>query len=532
MLLLFAAGCAGGETDGTEALMGSTAVQTMTETEEGSSTLPSIPESSDQAEEKEQRETVTEHTAEKEYGIAAPSRSGALQVMGTTLTDQDGNPVQLRGISTHGLAWFPEYVNEDCFRQLREEWQANVVRLALYTAGNGGYCTDGDAKKLKKLIQDGVEYATENDMYVIVDWHVLSEGNPNTHLEEAKAFFAEMAERYADYNNVIYEICNEPNGGVGWQDVKTYAESVIPVIREYDTEAVILVGTPNWSQNVDQAAADPITGYDNIMYTLHFYAATHGDWLRELMKKAVSDGLPVFVSEFSICEASGDGVIDEAQADKWVEAMDALGISYVAWNLANKNEASSLIVSGCSKTAGFAESDLSTAGKWLYEVLTERAAAEGAGCSTLGGSTGSSKESSTGSSTGGSQDAAGSAGESAGNTGGSAGESAGSSLPGEVSGTEVTYTIELKNSWESGGSTFYQYDITVTNHGTTDCSTRSLQIDFSGNIAVDSGWNANYTVEGSRLFVAPVEYNSTIAAGESVKDIGLILSGGSGLCVK
>lgn len=169
---------------------------------------------------------------EKTPGIASPSRCGSLQVKGTALTDQDGNPVQLRGISTHGLAWFPGYVNEDCFRELREDWQANVIRLAMYTAENGGYCTDGDKDKLKKLVQDGVAYATENDMYVIIDWHVLSDQNPNTYIDESKNFFREMSALYADYNNVIYEICNEPNGGTGWQDIKTYAEAVIPVIRE------------------------------------------------------------------------------------------------------------------------------------------------------------------------------------------------------------------------------------------------------------------------------------------------------------
>lgn len=535
LLLLFAVGCgeaktAGGETAADAAVTGGRTEDGTESTSSGETTEQTQPAESTAPQEtvsqpQKGEETVTDDkTEETECGIATPSRCGALQVIGTTLADQDGNPVQLRGISSHGLAWFPQYVNEDCIRQLKEEWQANVFRLALYTAGSGGYCEGGDQKQLKQLVQDGVEYATKNDMYVIIDWHVLSDANPNTYLEQSKAFFAEMAEKYADYNNVIYEICNEPNGGTSWQDVKAYAESVIPVIREHNAEALILVGTPNWCQYVDQAAADPITAYDNIMYTLHFYASTHKDGLRDAMKKAVADGLPIFVSEYSICEASGDGVIDEEQANKWVEAMDALGISYVAWNLANKNEASSLISSGCSKLSGFTESDLSVSGKWLYGVLAERAAAEGGGRSMLGGSAGSGTDGGTGSSTGGST------GSTAG--GSSTGGSAGSISTGAVSGTEVTYTVELKNSWESGSKTFYQYDITVTNNGTADCSTWSLHIDFSGDIAVDSGWNANYTAEGSALSVTPVDYNSKIFAGGSLKDIGVILSGSSGLCVK
>ena len=459
---------------------------------------------------------------EKTPGIASPSRCGALQVKGTALTDQDGNPVQLRGISTHGLAWFPGYVNEDCFRELREDWQANVIRLAMYTAENGGYCTDGDKDKLKKLVQDGVAYATENDMYVIIDWHVLSDQNPNTYIDESKNFFREMSALYADYNNVIYEICNEPNGGTGWQDIKTYAEAVIPVIRENDENAVILVGTPNWSQYVDQAAADPITGYSNIMYTLHFYAATHTDWLRETMTKAVNAGLPIFVSEYGICDASGNGAIDETQADKWVDAMDALGISYVAWNLSNKSETSAIFSSSCGKTSGFMESDLSDSGKWLYHMLTEKGAAASGG--TAGGSGASDMGNAGGSGASGTGTASGSGASGTGN--------AGASATGSVSGTSLTYTVEMKNSWESEGKTFYQYDISVTNTGSSDCSTWKLDITFTGDITVQNSWSGNYSVDGSTLHVTPVDYNSTIAAGATIKDIGVIVSGKSGLAVK
>ena len=183
-----------------------------------------------------------------ESEVDAPSRCGALQVTDGRLTDAKGNPVQLRGISTHGLAWYPDYVNIDCFRQLREEWGANVIRLAMYTAENGGYCTDGDRNELKTLIAKGVKFATQADMYVIIDWHILSDGNPLTYKEEAKAFFDEMSRNYAGQVNVLYEICNEPNNGTPWSDVKRYAQEIIPIIRANDPNAVILVGTPNWCQ--------------------------------------------------------------------------------------------------------------------------------------------------------------------------------------------------------------------------------------------------------------------------------------------
>lgn len=304
-------------------------------------------------------------------GLACPSVNGALRVEGTQLVDQNGSPVQLRGVSTHGLAWFPDYVNEACFQQLHEDWQANVIRLAMYTAEYGGYCTGGDREALKKLIDDGVTFAGNQDMYAVIDWHILSDANPNLYLEDAKAFFDEMAGKYADSVHVIYEICNEPNGTTSWSEVKSYAEQVIPVIRARDEDAVILVGTPNWSQYVDQAAADPIASYENIMYTLHFYAATHTDGLRARLAGAVESGLPVFVSEYGICDAGGSGPIDQYQADLWIETLDKYGISYIAWNLSNKEETSAMLQSSCGKTSGFAQENLSESGSWVYQMLKD-----------------------------------------------------------------------------------------------------------------------------------------------------------------
>lgn len=299
-------------------------------------------------------------------GAVVTDFSGKLSVKGTNLVDKDGNTVQLHGISTHGLAWFPDYVNYESFRTLRDEFGANVIRLAMYTGENGGYCTGGDKNSLKKLIENGVSYATELDMYVIIDWHILSDNNPNTYKTEAIAFFEEMSKKYADNDHVIYEICNEPNGGTNWEDVKSYAEEVIPVIRKNDKDAVILVGTPTWSQDVDKAAANPIDD-DNLMYVLHFYAATHKDDLRNRMKAAIDGGLPIFISEFSICDASGNGGLDYDSANKWLQVINEYGLSYVGWNLSNKNESSAILKSSCSKTSGYTRDDLSDSGKWLVD---------------------------------------------------------------------------------------------------------------------------------------------------------------------
>ncbi|MDE5803767.1 MAG: cellulase family glycosylhydrolase [Lachnospiraceae bacterium] len=446
-------------------------------------------------------------------GTAYPSTAGALQVNGTQLTDENGAAVQLKGISTHGLAWFPDYVNEDCFKQFREEWNVNVIRLAMYTAEYGGYCSGGDQKALKELVQNGVAYATANDMYVIIDWHILSDNNPNTYKDKAKEFFAEMAEKYAGYNNVLYEICNEPNGGTSWKDIKSYAEEVIAVIRSYDEDGIIIVGTPNWSQFVDQAAADPITGYDNIMYSLHFYAATHKESLRNTMTAAIDAGLPIFVTEYGICDASGSGGIDEKQANQWVSTMNSYGVSYVAWNLSNKGETSAIINSSCNKVSGFTESDLSASGKWLYKMLT----GENADIASIGQNSGGSAngQGNNGNSSGGQ-----------GNNGQSGSTGTGSPAASvTLTNGDITYTAELKNSWESDGKAFYQYELTLQNTSSVSCDKWEIDVPFSEAVTLVEGWNGDYVAADKVLHITSKDYNGSIAAGSSVKDIGFIISG-------
>lgn len=306
--------------------------------------------------------------------VQAKEKLQALHVEDTVLCNEDGKTVQLRGVSTHGLSWYPQYVNDKCFQELHDKWGANVVRLAMYTEEYNGYCTGNSAnkKELKKLVKKGVKLAEKHGMYVIIDWHILSDGNPKKHKKAAKTFFKEMSDEFSDYTNVIYEICNEPNGGTDWNTIKSYAKNIIPVIRENDKDAVIIVGTPTWSQEVDKAAAAPLKE-DNIMYALHFYADTHQDSLRKTAESAIKSGLPLFVSEFGICDASGNGSINKKQADKWIKLLDKYHVSYVAWNLSNKNETSAMIKSSCQKKSGFKRSDLSASGKWVYDLLRKKA---------------------------------------------------------------------------------------------------------------------------------------------------------------
>ncbi len=510
----------------------------------------------------------TAQTGKEEKENAVPALS-PLSVEGTQLVDNEGNPVQLRGVSTHGLSWYPEYVNEACFRQLKEEWGADVVRLAMYTAESGGYCTDGNQDALKELINAGVKYATECGLYVIIDWHILSDGNPNTYVEQAKDFFAEMSANYGNYTNVLYEICNEPNGGTAWKDIKQYAEQVIEVIREQDEDGIILVGTPNWSQYVDQAAKDPIEGCENIMYTLHYYAATHTDALRQTMVTAVEGGLPIFVSEYGICDASGNGSIDENQANQWVDTLDEYQISYVAWNLSNKSESSAMLKSSCNKVSGFKAEDLSASGKWLYNMLHSADSEGNSGDFPDRGTTGkenndglgqdnsegSVQDGSTGSQEGSKgpvqSGSAGSQGDSKGPVqSGSAGSQEGSESPGQSGsagsqggsegpgqGEDTGYSdgsglsVERVNSWGQGNDSFYQYNLTFQNDTDTERSDWTITLIFDNNITLNNGWNGNYQVNGSTLSISAMDYNRIVPPGGKLEGIGFILQSGGTLTI-
>lgn len=293
---------------------------------------------------------------------------GALHVENGKLTDADGNIVQLYGMSTHGIAWFPQYINYDSFRTLRDDWNTNCIRLAMYTAEYGGYCAGGDKEQLKQLVRDGVSYATELGMYVIVDWHILSDCDPNQNKDEAIAFFREMSEAFADNDNVLYEICNEPNSGTSWDSIKSYAEEVIPVIREQKPDAVILVGTPTWSQEIDKAAASPLT-FDNVMYTLHFYAGTHKDDLRNRLETCAQNNLPVFVSEFGMCDASGNGANDFDSTTKWLDLLNKYQISFCCWNLANKDESCSVFKAASTTLSDWTDEDFNESGRWIRDYF-------------------------------------------------------------------------------------------------------------------------------------------------------------------
>ena len=302
------------------------------------------------------------------------SNHGQLKLSGTNIVDKNGKKYQLMGPSTHGIHWFPDYVNQKAFNTFKK-YGANMVRLAMYTA-EGGYC-EGNKSAILDTLYKGVDYATKEGMYVIIDWHILHDNNPNTYIKQAKSFFRTVSKKYKNNVNVIYEICNEPNGGTSWSDIKKYADTIIPIIRANSPNALIIVGTPTWSQDVDQVIGHQVKQPKNVLYAVHFYAATHKDDLRNKVKKALSKKIPVFISEFSICDASGNGGIDYTSANAWKKLINDNNLSFACWSLCNKAETSALIKSGCSKLSGWGTNDLSDAGIWFRKWLTERVKVNG-----------------------------------------------------------------------------------------------------------------------------------------------------------
>lgn len=293
---------------------------------------------------------------------------GQLRVEGSQLLNEHGDPVQLKGMSSHGLQWFSMIVNDDSLQWLRDDWGITVFRAAMYTE-QSGYIRN---PRMKDKVQEIVDAAIDLGIYVIIDWHILGDGDPNKHKEEAKEFFREMAEMYGEYPNVIYEIANEPNGDqVTWDgQIKPYAEAIIPEIRKIDPDNIIIVGTGTWSQDVDDAADNPLA-FDNTMYTVHFYAGTHGQWLRDRIDYAADKGLAVFVTEWGTSESSGNGGPYIKEAMEWLDYLDSHKISWANWSFANKDEVSAAIVPipEAGLFGGWGEEDLTESGRFVRERI-------------------------------------------------------------------------------------------------------------------------------------------------------------------
>lgn len=290
-----------------------------------------------------------------------------LSVKGTQLFDQQGNPIVLRGISSHGIAWYPEYTNY-CSLKTWKDYGANVFRVAMYVEQNDGYLEEPELNK--KLMYSAIENSLAAGLYTIVDWHVLRDEDPNRHIDEALAFFEEIAAHYGDEPGIIYEICNEPNGNTTYKDIKNYANQVIPVIRQYAPNAVILVGTPKFCTTLSEAVEDPID-YPNIMYTYHYYAGISDcKFAMKEISEALEQGLPVFISEWGLdsYEVTEEHI---TETKNFLDFLEQKQISWVNWSLCNKDEGYSLIGPDINKFYGWEQDELTDTGRFVLQYLSK-----------------------------------------------------------------------------------------------------------------------------------------------------------------
>lgn len=261
-----------------------------------------------------------------------------LHVTGTALLNADNDTVVLTGPSFGWHATWQRFYNPGAVKALKEKWGANITRAAI-GAHSSGDCVgnyDRDSTLAVNSAMTIIDAAIDNDMYVICDWHAHDNA-----LAEAKEFFNVISEKYGNTPNILYEIWNEPTE-IPWQEIKDYANELIPVIRRNAPDAVIIVGTPKWDQDVDLAAESPLE-YPNLLYSLHYYAATHKDWNREKAQKAIDAGLPLIISESGSMEHTGDGEIDYESWYQWLDFADKNNLSLLMWDIADKNESCSML---------------------------------------------------------------------------------------------------------------------------------------------------------------------------------------------
>ncbi len=328
-----------------------------------------------------------------EYGTPVENH-GRLKIVGTDICDEFGTPVQLRGMSTHGLQYYYRSYkdNETMVKALAEDWGADIIRLSMY-ANEGGYIPNNGSDNrptFKALIDQMIGYAEKYGLYAMIDWHMLSPGDPNIDADHAEEFFTYMANKHGSKKNVIFEICNEPNNmgaydddwnhdplpyKVTWSEyLKPYAERIIPVIRA-KSENLVVVGTPEYASQPNAVIGDPLDA-DNVIYTMHFYAGSHGSSYQNNVKKAIDAGIPVFVTEFGTQEASGDGENDWGSSDSWMTFMNDNNISWCNWNMSDDSRSGAVYENDMwpdDNQAAYSDpAYLKASGEWILDKIKNR----------------------------------------------------------------------------------------------------------------------------------------------------------------
>jgi endoglucanase len=303
---------------------------------------------------------------------------GAQAVRDGRIVGQHGEPVTLRGMSLFWSQWGQHYYSAETIAWLAQDWQVDVVRAAIAAEGNDSARQHFDREFAKASTV--IDAAVANGLYVVVDWHAH-----RPYPAEAEQFLTAIARKYGHLPNLLYETFNEPlRDGVEWsRDIKPYHERVIGAIRAVDPDNLVIAGSPSWSQDVDLAAADPLA-FPNLAYTLHYYAGTHRQELRDKADAARANGLALLVTEFGVVNADGNGPIALEESERWWNWAEQHGIGWMAWSIGDRNESSAALRPG-TLAAGWSEADLTEGGKLLREKLRAAAARNPACHASAGG---------------------------------------------------------------------------------------------------------------------------------------------------
>jgi len=291
-------------------------------------------------------------------GLTPVERNGQLAVVGNHLVNAKGEEVQLKGPSSMWLNWENSGYAKDMkgITQIRDAWGGSIIRAAMGVEPTGAYLTD--PARAKADVTAVIDNAIALGLYVIIDWH---DHKAHLHLDQAVAFFTEMATKYGGVPNVLYETFNEPEKLVWATEVKPYHEAVVAAIRAVDPDNIIILGTPTWSQDVGIAAGDPVVG-TNLMYTLHFYSCTHTAPIRSRADAAFVAGAAIFVTEWGATNADGgtekNPQLCLEEAATWHAWMNARKISWTAWKFDD-----------CADKTCFFQPNVPTTGPWTDAML-------------------------------------------------------------------------------------------------------------------------------------------------------------------
>jgi endoglucanase len=379
-------------------------------------------------------------------------------------------PVQLRGMSLHGIQWDHGwyFANRETLLELKEQWHIDAIRIPLYL-GQGGII---DNPSIRLSLDYLVRQAAALNLYVIIDWHVHNDaGDPNRYVNEAKRFFRKIAAQYGDQEAVIFEICNEPNG-VSWSSIKRYADQVIPIIREH-SDNVIIVGTPTWSQDVDSVVADPVDA-DHILYGFHFYAASHSlNQFKRKIDSARQNGLGIFVSEWGTTNFGGDGQPNLRESKAWLDYLARQGISWMNWNLSAENEESAALRPTAhpvpSQVGGWTDADLTKSGRFVKERLRQP--------SSFNPNQPPSQP---------------------------------TPAPKPPENHEISTEVAIESDWGDG----YCANVIVTN-ATGSAVFWDIQFEIEGTI--QNAWNAQWVQKGSTVYASAPQDAASLAPGDSVQ---------------